>query len=62
MIINGLNGVGRILKLCVYHNTKRITKSDKSFAMRLDFKDIKFPDKLHKHSHSQNRKEEFHQD
>ena len=47
MIINGLNGVGRILKLCVYHNTKRITKSDKSFAMRLDFKDIKFPDKLH---------------
>ena len=52
--MNGLNGVGQILKSCVYHNTKRITK--------LDFKDIKFPDKLHKHSHSQNRKEEFHQD
>ena len=25
------------------HNPRRITKADKDFAKRLDFKDIKFP-------------------
>ena len=33
------------------HNPRRITKADKDFAKRLDFKDIKFPQKtreLHK--------------
>ena len=28
------------------HNPRRITKSDKDFAKRLDFKDIKFPVKI----------------
>ena len=28
------------------HNPKRTTKSDKDFAKRLDFKDIKFPVKI----------------
>ena len=30
----------------VYHNPRRITKADKDFAMRLDFKDIKIPVKI----------------
>ena len=29
----------------VDHNPRRITKADKDFAMRLDLKDIKFPEK-----------------
>ena len=28
------------------HNPRRITKADKDFAKRLDFKDIKFPVKI----------------
>ena len=28
------------------HNSRRITKFDKDFAKRLDFKDIKFPAKI----------------
>ena len=28
------------------HNARRITKSDKNFAKRLDFKEIKFPVKI----------------
>ena len=31
-----------------YHNPRRITKSYKDFAERLDFKDIKFPSKISK--------------
>ena len=40
----------------VDHKPRRITKADKDFAKRLDFKDIKFPDKsreIHK-THKKN--------
>ena len=30
----------------VDHNPKRVTKADKDFAKKLDFKDIKFPVKV----------------
>ena len=32
------------------HQPARITKADKDFAKKLDFKDIKFPVKIKRHS------------
>ena len=45
MIMNVLNGVWSDT-YPADHNPRRITKSDKDFAKRLDFKNIKFPVKI----------------
>ena len=45
MIMNDLNALVRYLHP-VDHNSKSITKADKDFAKKLDFKDIKLPVKV----------------
>ena len=45
MITNALNDVCEIL-LPVHHNRNRVTKADKDFAKKLDFKDRWFPVKV----------------
>ena len=45
MIMNALNGVWSDLHPAA-HNPTRITKADKGFSKRIDFKDIELPVKV----------------
>ena len=61
MIMNALYGVWPdTANPADHHYPARITKADKKYENRLDFKDIKFP--LKNEKHSQNWKKELYLD